>query len=176
MKTSLGLLFSALVAAMAVPAFGEDGKLTVSDLTFKFAAPWKAVDSSSPMRAGTLQYVVADSEKPLEAVFYFFGAGQGGDVDSNVGRWFSQFQGEPEKSREEVTVGDKKVTIVKASGTYLDGPPFGPKTPKENHALLGAIVPAAEANVFIKLTGPKDAVSKVTEEFKKLAASPFATK
>lgn len=40
--------------------------------------------------------------------------------------------------------------------------------------LLGAIVPAADANVFIKLTGPKAAVSKLIEDFKKLAASPFA--
>lgn len=174
MKGILGFLGTALVAGTVASALAEDGKLTVSDLTFKFSAPWKAVGSASPMRAGTLQYEVAGLDKPIEAVFYFFGAGQGGDVEANVARWFSQFEGEPEKSREEVAAGDKKFTIVKASGTYLDGPPFGPKTPKQNYALLGAIVPAADANVFIKLTGPKDAVSKLLDEFKKLAASPFA--
>ena len=126
------------------------------------------------MRAGTLQCVIEGVEKPVEAVFYYFGAGQGGDVEANVGRWFSQFEGEPEKSREEITAGDKKITLVKATGTYLDGPPFGAKTPKAGYMLLGAIVPAAEANVFIKLTGPKDAIIKLLDAFKKLAASPFA--
>ncbi|MBX7207461.1 MAG: hypothetical protein K1X78_04045 [Verrucomicrobiaceae bacterium] len=171
MKPLIGL---SLFTLATLSASGEDAVLTVADLKFKFAPPWKAVESSSPMRAGTLQVAVEGSDKPAEAVFYYFGAGQGGDVEANVTRWFSQFEGEPEKNREEVTVGDKKITVVKATGTYLDGPPFGPKTPKAGYALLGAIVPAAEANVFIKFTGPKDGVMKLLESFKKIAASPFA--
>ena len=171
MKPLVGL---SLFTLATLSASAEQGQLTVADLKFKYSAPWKAVESSSPMRAGTLQCAAEGTDKPVEAVFYYFGAGQGGDVDANVGRWFSQFEGEPEKSREEVTAGDKKITIVKATGTYLDGPPFGAKTPKAGYALLGAIVPAAEANVFIKLTGPKDAIMKLLDSFKKLAASPFA--
>ena len=171
MKPLLGLSLFTLATLSAV---AEESQLAVADLKFKYAAPWKAVESSSPMRAGTLQAVVEGVEKPVEAVFYYFGAGQGGDVEANVGRWYGQFEGEPQKSREEVTAGDKKVTIVKADGTYLDGPPFGAKTPKAGYTLLGAIVPAAEANVFIKLTGPKDAIAKLAESFKKIVASPFA--
>ena len=76
--------------------------------------------------------------------------------------------------REEVAAGDKKVTIVKANGTYMDGPMFGQKTPKDGYTLLGAIVPAADANIFIKLTGPKDQIAKVAESFTKLVTSPFA--
>lgn len=176
MKTRLSSLIAAAAIFNTLPASAEDGKLEINGagLTFKFAAPWKAVESSSPMRAGTLQVTADGAEKPLEAVFYFFGAGQGGDVEANVNRWFGQFEGEPEKNREEVKAGDKTITLVKATGTYLDGPPFGAKTPKADHMLLGAIVPAADANVFIKLTGPKAAVSKLIEDFKKLAASPFA--
>jgi hypothetical protein len=176
MKTTIASLLT--VTALLLPTLGHagEGKLEIANagLTFTFEAPWKAVESSSPMRAGTLQVAVEGVEKPLEAVFYYFGAGQGGDVDANVNRWYSQFEGEPEKSREELKAGDKTVTIVKAYGTYLDGPPFGAKTPKAGYALLGAIVPAAEANVFIKLTGPKDAVTKLLENFKKLSSSPFS--
>lgn len=171
MKPLLGL---SLFTLATLSASAEEGKLTVAGLNFKFAAPWKAVESSSSMRAGTLQCVVEGADKPVETVFYYFGPGQGGDVDANVGRWFSQFEGEPEKSREEIAAGDKKITLVKATGTYLDGPFGGPKTPKAGYMLLGAIVPAAEANVFIKLTGPKDALLKLLDGFKKLAASPFA--
>jgi hypothetical protein len=72
-----------------------------------------------------------------------------------------------------VEIGGKKVTVVKADGTYLDGPPMAAKTPRANYTLLGAIVPAAEANVFIKLAGPKDAVAKVAADFRALATSPF---
>ncbi len=175
MKRLLTPLLCLAASLAVISARAEDGKLTVADLNFKFAAPWKAVESSSSMRAGTLQVAVEGSEKPVEAVFYYFGAGQGGDTDANVTRWYGQFEGEPEKGREELTAGGKKITIVKATGTYLDGPPFGgTKTPRANYTLLGAIVPSAEANVFIKLTGPKDAVAKLAEDFKKLVSSPFA--
>lgn len=166
-------LTAALFVFGSLSAQADD--LKVADLTFKFAAPWKSVDSASPMRAGTLQVAVEGAEKPVEAVFYYFGAGQGGDVEANVNRWYGQFEGEIEKGREEVEAGGKKVTIVKANGTYLDGPPFGgTKTPRPGYTLLGAIVPAGDANVFIKLFGPKDAVAKIADDFKKLASSPFA--
>jgi hypothetical protein len=53
---------------------------------------------------------------------------------------------------------------------------MGPKTPKDNYTLLGAIVPGNDAPVFIKLTGPKDALAKISEEFKSLIKSPFPAK
>jgi hypothetical protein len=51
---------------------------------------------------------------------------------------------------------------------------MGAKTPKDNYTLLGAIVPGPEANIYVKLTGPKDAVAKIAGDFKKLVTSPFA--
>ena len=172
MKTPATLALSLLLATPLVPSFA--GTLPVAGLTFSFADAWTSVPPSSPMRAGTLKIPVEGAAQPLEAVFFYFGAGQGGDTDANVARWFKQFEGQPVTSREEIAVGDKKFTLVKAEGTYLDGPPMGAKTPKAGYTLLGAIVPAAEANVFIKLAGPKDVVAKIAEDFRKLAASPFA--
>ena len=165
--------FLTAVALVTGTTFAEEGALKVADITFKTPAPWKEVPSASNMRAGTLQYKVEGVETPVEAVFYYFGAGQGGDVEANVSRWMGQFQSPPESNREELAIGDKKVTLIHATGTYMDGPMFGAKEPKEGYALLGAIVPAAEANVFIKLTGPKDVVAKVLEDFKKMISSPF---
>ncbi len=161
----LALLLSVLPAA-------ADETLKVADLSFKTPAPWQSVPTSSPMRAGTLHFTVDGEEKPLEAVFYYFGAGQGGDTEANITRWLGQFEGTPESKREELAAGDKKVALVVAHGTYLDGPPFG-GTPRPDYTLLGAIVPAADANVFIKLTGPKDAVAKALDAFKALATSPY---
>ncbi len=166
--------FLALIA-IASAALAEEGKLDVVGLIFKYEAPWASVESAGMFRAGTLNAKVEGVEKPVEAIFYHFpGPGGGGGVEANVQRWLGQFQGTPESKREELEAGDKKITLVTASGTYNDGPPMGAKTPKEGYTLLAAIVPAGDSNIFVKLTGPKGAIAKLTESFKKLVTSPFA--
>lgn len=170
------LIASTLITlvAFATSARAEDGKVEVAGLTFTFATPWAAVESTGMFRAGTIAAKVEGAEKPVEAVFYHFpGPGGGGGVEANVQRWLSQFQGTPESKREEIDAGGKKVTLVTATGTYNDGPPMGAKTPKENYTLVAAIVPAEDSNIFVKLTGPKDAIAKLTEGFKKIVVSPF---
>ena len=155
----------------------DDAQVSAGNLNFALpSAAWKSVPTSSPMRAATLQISAEGTDKPLEAIFYYFGAGQGGDTQANVARWLGQFESPPVSKTEEIDAGGKKVTLVTATGTYLDGAMFGPKTAKADYTLLGAIIPGPEAPVFIKLTGPKDAIAKVTEDFKKLSVSPFAAK
>lgn len=173
MKRLLTLL---TLAALGTTTFAEDGKLPVAGLNFNYPAAWASVPPTSPMRAGTLNITVEGAEKPLEAVFYYFGAGQGGDAKANVDRWLGQFASPPESKTEELDANGTKVTLVTATGTYNDGAMFGPKTPKENYTLLGAIVPGSDAPVFIKLTGPKDAVAKITDAFKAMIKSPFPAK
>ena len=170
MKRLLTLL---ALAALGTTTFAEDGKLPVAGLNFNYPAAWASVPPTSPMRAGTLNITVEGAEKPLEAVFYYFGAGQGGDAKANVDRWLGQFASPPESKTEELDANGTKVTLVTATGTYNDGPPMGAKTPRENYTLLAAIVPTEDSNIFIKLAGPKDAIAKVTEGFKKMAASPY---
>ncbi|MFO1485204.1 MAG: hypothetical protein U1F71_17720 [Verrucomicrobiaceae bacterium] len=173
MKRLAATLLTIVTLSSAVHA--EEGKLEVAGLTFKFESPWVAVESTGMFRAGTLNAKVDGVDKPLEAIFYHFpGPGGGGGVDANVQRWLGQFQGTPESKREEIDAGGKKITLVTATGTYNDGPPMGAKTPRENYTLLAAIVPAADSNIFIKLAGPKDAIAKLVEGFKKMAGSPFA--
>ena len=147
--------------------------LKVADLTFNVSEPWKSVPTSSPMRAGTVEATVEGSTTAVHAVFYYFGPGQGGDVDANITRWLGQFQGAPKSSRETLKAGEAEIEIVDATGTFLDGPPMGAKTPKADYSLLGAIVPAAEANIFIKLTGPKEDIAKLKDAFRALISSPF---
>ncbi|WP_395742956.1 hypothetical protein [Prosthecobacter sp.] len=174
MKYLLIPTFIALLSLTSVVR-GEEGKLDVNGLGFKFSSPWSEIQSTGMFRAGTLAAKVEGAEKPVEAVFYSFpGPGGGGDTEANVKRWLGQFQGTPESKREELPAGDKKITLVTATGTYNDGPPMGAKTPRENYTLIAAIVPAGESNIFVKLTGPKDAIAKLAEDFKKIVLSPFA--
>ncbi|WP_395737884.1 hypothetical protein [Prosthecobacter sp.] len=174
MKYLLIPTFIALISLTSVVR-GEEGKLTVNGLTFKFASPWAEVQSTGMFRAGTLAAKVEGAEKPVETVFYSFpGAGGGGDTEANVKRWLGQFNGTPESKREELDAGGTKITLVTATGTYNDGPPMGAKTPRENYTLMAAIVPAGESNIFVKLTGPKEAVAKLDADFRKIVLSAFA--
>jgi len=172
MKNIITTLLTLITLASAIQA--EEGKLEVAGLNFKFDAPWAAVENSGMFRAGTLNAKIDGLDKPLEAVFYHFpGPGGGGGVQANVDRWLGQFASKQESKTEEIDAGGKKITLVTATGTYNDGPPMGAKTPRENYSLIAAIVPTADSNVFIKLAGPKEVIAKVTEGFKKMAASPF---
>lgn len=173
MKTHL--LKLTLAALLTLPVLAEDAKIPAGGLDFTLpSSAWSSAPTSSPMRAATLKVQVEGVEQPLEAIFYYFGAGQGGDVEANVQRWFGQFEGKPETSREDIDAGGKNVTLVSATGTYMDGAMFGPKTAKPDSMLLGSIIPGPDAPVFIKLTGPKEAVTKIAAEFRALSISPFS--
>lgn len=142
-------------------------------LKFKYTAPWMLSDTPGMMRVATLLAKAEGAEKPLEAAFYVFPGG-GGGVQANVDRWLGQFATKPESKTEEIPAGGQKITLVSATGTYNDGPPMGAKTPKENFTLMGAIVPTADGNnVFIKLTGPKNAIAKLEAGFRAMITSPF---
>lgn len=170
--TALALLSLATTGLQA-----EEGKVSAGNLNFTLPGnTWTSVPTSSPMRAATLQITVEGAEKPLEAIFYYFGSGQGGDTKANIDRWLGQFESPPASKTEELDANGTKVSLVVATGTYMDGAMMGPKTAKADYTLLGAIIPGPDAPVFIKLTGPKDTVAKITEDFKKLCISPFPAK
>ena len=117
--------------------------------------------------------------KALSADFYFFGEGQGGSVEANIARWKGQFEPGATSKSEEIQldgIEGKKATIIHIQGTFLSGPPFGgTKTPIPEHAMLGAIIPGAEAPIFIKLTGNEASVESIAATFKELVSSAKVT-
>lgn len=147
-------------------------KLTVGEFTFTAADPWQEAQNAGMMTKAILEHPAAGGA--LKASFYHFGSGQGGDVDANIKRWIGQFEGTPEVKREELDFSGTKVVLLTATGTYLDGPMFGGKTPKPDYQMLAAILVGKDAPVFIKLTGPKADATSIQDAFKKLATSPFA--
>jgi hypothetical protein len=172
MKLAL-LTASLLLASLTLSARAEDKTVTVGEFAFAVSAPWTEAQNTGMMTKAVLAHPV-EGGTPLEAKFYYFGTGQGGDVDANVKRWIGQFEGTPEVNKEELDMSGTKVTLVTIHGTYLDGPPFGgSKTPRADYTMLGAILVGKDAPVFIKLTGPKKDAATVQENFKKLTASPF---
>ncbi len=172
MKRILATTLLALALVAGAPA-AETTPLEAAGLTFKHPSAWTSQPASG-MRVATLLATVEGAEKPLEITFFSFSAA--GGVQANVDRWLGQFTPEPkvESKVEELDANGTKVTLLTATGTYNDGPMMGAKTPKADYTMLAAIIPAGENNVFIKLTGPKDAIAKVGADFKQMAVSPFA--
>src|SRR5690606_15264033 len=109
-----------------------------------------------------------DAQDGELAVFYF-GAGQGGDVEMNINRWTGQFTEVAPNAiqRSERTVSDLVQHIVEIpQGTYTNSMAMhGPKGPQPNFALLGAVVEAPSGKYFFKLTGPANTVKAAKEQF-----------
>ncbi len=159
-------------AATPAPAFPVTSG---GGLTWAVPKTWLPGPSSA-MRLATyfLPASPGDAEKPELAVFWF-GPGQGGSVDANVERWFSQFMpspGDPKPTRSLTRIGALPVTLVKAAGTYSSGMGMGAAPlPQSGFALRGAIAEGPDGAVFFKLTGPRRSVAAADKAFDALVAS-----
>jgi len=147
---------------------------TVSDTAFEAPADWKKATSTSPMRKAQFAVVREGIQDKGEVVFYHFGPGAVGGTQANVQRWLGQFKETGDQlgaKTEKSEVDSVTLTFVKAYGTYMSGAPLGPKTPKADYALLGAIIEAPRGHIFIKFTGPRDLVDDADKAFRKMAQS-----
>ncbi len=146
----------------------------ISVSAFKFTVPegWKSVEPKSPMRKGQLAIPGKEGTKSAEVVFFFFGEGQGGDVQANTQRWFGQFNGGQDKQKTETADwGGTKVTLVSTEGTMKASPIAGVPEDQADFALLGAILEHADGPVFVKMTGPAALVKESREKFIALVKS-----
>jgi hypothetical protein len=172
----LSLLAISLIGAASLHAEAP-ATFPVGGLTFKRPADWAWVEVSSPMRKAQLKVPGAKADEFAEITFFHFGAGGGGDVQSNAQRWLAQFKaGEGAGKIEPQTIGSAKVTLVSTEGTYSSGMPGGPQSAMENYALLGAIVEHGDGNVFVKMTGPAALVKGSRQKFLDFLATALPAK
>lgn len=168
----IGLLFGGLKFLCASAAAAES-PATFKVGEFSFARPegWSWVEAASPMRKAQLKINNPAGKEPAEVVFFHFGEGSGGGTQANIDRWLGQFEEPRAKLQpkiEEVTLNKRKVTFLRAQGTYLSGMPGGPRTPQPNTMLLGAILESDQGNVFVRLTGPASLAESVQGPFRKM--------
>lgn len=172
----LALLVLCLVGAATLRA-EDPATFPVGGLTFKRPAEWTWVPVSSPMRKAQLKVPGTKADEFADITFFHFGAGSGGDIQSNAQRWMGQFKGAEGAGKiEPQEIGGAKVTLVTTEGTFNSGMPGGPTTPLENQALLGAIIEHGDGNVFVKMTGPAALVKSSRQKFLEFLASGIATK
>jgi hypothetical protein len=155
---------------------GEDGHVE-GELGWNVPAGWVVQAPASAMRRAqyALPRAAGDATDGECAVFYF-GPGQGGDVQSNIDRWAAQFTG-PDGAAvrpqvETKTASGMKIHTIRAEGTYdastMTG---GGAGPQPGSMLLGAIVEGPGSNWFFKCTGPKSTMESHRAAFDSLVAS-----
>jgi hypothetical protein len=144
-------------------------------LSWQAREPLVSRQPSSPMRAA--EYTV-DGHPDAELTVFHFGAGQGGSVDDNVGRWVGQFTQPDGRASRDVAAVERadshgvEVTTIDVSGTYAAMSPGGaPSPPREGWRMLGAIARGPEGMVFFKLTGPSAAIDDAEDAFGDLVES-----
>lgn len=149
-----------------------DGENSVAGVKWVVPPTWSE-GPQKPMRIATYIIPAADGDgEGAECGVFYFGSGQGGDVQMNIDRWVSQFENaNPNQSSKEVN--SLNMTLVKIAGTYLapSGPMMQSSGKKDNYRLLGAIVAAPEGSVFFKLTGPAKTVAAAEANFNSLVGS-----
>jgi hypothetical protein len=151
--------------------------VVVSAATLKFEAPagWVAKTPSSAARLAefTLPRVQGDAEDAALTV-YFFGAGQGGNVQANIDRWIGQLaqpDGKPSKDVAKTTrltsAAGLEITVLDVSGTYVAEvtPGSSEHFNKPGFRQLAAVVSTAGGPHFVKLIGPSATVAKWADSY-----------
>ena len=141
-------------------------------VTWTTPGEWKEMPNRSMMRAATYQAEGAAGAAEI-AVFYF-GPGQGGDVESNIARWVGQFQetASDAVARSTRDANGLKQYLVKVSeGTFSSGMPGGPAGPQKEWGMEAAIVETPSGSYFFKMTGPAKTVAQHSEAFHSMLKS-----
>lgn len=137
-------------------------------------ADWRVSTPTSTMRKAqfTLPRAAGDAED-AELVVFYFGANQGGSVEANLKRWYTQFA-QPDSSASadkakvsRETVEGMDLTMVDLSGTYVA--PVMPGVPesydKPNFRMLAAVLETSEGPYFFKLVGPEQTIAQHASSF-----------
>ena len=146
---------------------------TVAGVQWSYPSRWT---KGAPRQMRVVTYVIpaaqGDSE-PGECAVSYFGSTAGGDVDMNVMRWSTQFEGSPAPARKSEKIDGMNVWKVQIAGNYLApaGPMMEATGKKENFRLFGAIVEAPEGKVFFKCTGPAKTIEGASAELDAMIGS-----
>lgn len=167
LKRAFAIFAAAFVMLAAAGNAARAGEaFDVAD--YRFAAPvgWDAMAASRLRKAQFIVRNTPGGEDGL-AIFFHFGPGMGGSVESNIKRWYSQFAEPNDKLGARITeslVGGRKLYTFHAAGTLL----AGDNRNIPGYALLAAIMESPKGDVFIRFVGPKQLVARQEEAFRKM--------
>jgi len=161
----------------ALPTGHGESPVSVAGVAWTVPAGWEDAGSRS-MRVATYT-IRTNREGTAECAVFYFGSGQGGDVQANIDRWVNQFEqadGTPSSERAKTARSEQSgwpLTTVDVSGAYNGGMGSTPtgQSSQPGYRMIGAIVEGPEGPVFFKLTGPEAVVESSTAHFQSLLES-----
>ena len=133
---------------------------------FTLPAGWISEPPSSSMRLAQARIPGAAGEGQL-TVFYF-GAGGGGGLESNLSRWIGQVEIDAgtQPSRESFDSGGFRITWIEVQGTIKPSTMgMGPTEAQPGSRMLAAVVEGTQGPWYFKATGPSDTLEAEREAF-----------
>lgn len=96
----------------------------------------------------------------------------GGGIDANLQRWKGQFQLPPGESPQQETlrVDDADAIWLDLRGTFDSGPAIDSGV-ASNMRMIGVAIPRSSRDFYLKLTGPREQLLKVEDEFRDFVQS-----
>ncbi|MBL8816711.1 MAG: hypothetical protein JNL58_11825 [Planctomyces sp.] len=86
----------------------------------------------------------------------------GGTIEDNISRWKGQFSGGQPATQETLSTNAGEATVVRLQGNFVPG--MG-RPPESDWSMIGVIIPMAERNYYVKLTGPTDQIARAEDAF-----------
>ena len=159
--TPNGLRLAArVVSLICVIASAAMAQATMSLLDYQASVPsgWTSAPPTSSMRLA--QYTIPGPAGTVgaEVVVYYFGKGQGGNVEANLQRWKGQFSmpdgSPPYENVSRDSTGAFPVTIAEYRGTYARGIGAGDEgAAKQGQSLIAVIAETPRGTLFFQLFG-----------------------
>lgn len=150
----------------------------LGSISVQAPAAWQASQPSSSMRKA--QWAIGSGDQAAELAVFHFGTSGAGSLQANLDRWYSQFEQPDGKTPsrdvaqvENKTIAGMQVTQVQVSGRYVaeTRPGSGERVDKANHAMLAAIIEAADGAYYLKMVGPEATVKDARAGFEAMLAS-----
>lgn len=170
-------MIRAIVLGLAIPfAASAQATVTLLDYQAKVPAGWVTATATSSMRLAQYTIPAKDGSVAAEVVVYFFGKGQGGNVEANLARWKAQFSTPDGSAAYEKVTRDSSgafpVTIAEYRGTYARGIGAGDAaTAKPNQSLVAAIAETPRGTLFFQLFGATVNVSPQRDALERFVKS-----
>jgi hypothetical protein len=173
-------------SALAAQEKGKEQSATqkvelAADLIAQAPADWKSKKAESRFR--THEFILPSKEKGTPdgvLIVTHFGKGQGGDLESNLRRWYGQVEqpdGSPTEKKakkDEFKTADGKVVWLDMSGTYLDRPtPMSQEvTKRPNYRVFTAMIDAGkEGPYWMRAYGPESVMNAHRDGFERFLKS-----
>lgn len=154
---------------------GQGSPITAPGAIFTLPSDWISEQPSSSMRLAQARIPGATGEGQL-TVFYF-GAGGGGGLESNLSRWIGQVEVAPgnQPHRETFDSGDFRITWIEVQGTIKPSTMgTGPSEPQADSRMLAAVVEGPQGPWYFKATGPSATLEAQREAFLGMLRSAVA--